>query len=294
MSDLQMEIWTVLRMVQWGTEYFRKKRVDSPRLTIELMLAHVLGLKRFDLYMQFDRPLVEEELVPLRDMVKRRGGGEPLQYILGEAAFHGRVFQVRPGVLIPRPETELLVDEALRRSQPLRCLDVGTGSGCIAITVALERPGTEVTAIDVSEDALSIARENAARLGAGHVDFHRIDFFNNAGMSRLGSFDLVISNPPYIAAAEVPELQMEVRDHEPRIAVTDGGDGLNFYRRMVQLAPALLRSDGSIFVELGFGQAQEVRRLFGTAGFETDVYSDLEKVERILRARRPVKGESVL
>lgn len=289
-----MEIWTILRMVQWGTEYFRKKRVDSPRLTIELLLAHVLGLKRFDLYMQFDRPLLEEELSPLRELVKRRAAGEPLQYVLGEAPFHGRTFLVRPGVLIPRPETEILVDEALRRTQALRCLDVGTGSGCIAITVAAERPGTEVTAIDISEQALKIARENALRLKAEHVDFHCIDFFDNARMSALGSFDLIISNPPYIAETEVAELQREVRDHEPRIAVTDGGDGMAFYRQFAQLAPSLLRREGELFLELGYNQATEVRKLFEQAGFEVDLYTDLDRIERILRARRPDTSASVL
>lgn len=289
-----MEIWTILRMVQWGTEYFRKKRVDSPRLTIELLLAHVLGLKRFDLYMQFDRPLLEEELSPLRELVKRRAAGEPLQYVLGEAPFHGRTFLVRPGVLIPRPETEILVDEALRRTQALRCLDVGTGSGCIAITVAAERPGTEVTAIDISEQALEIARENALRLKAEHVDFHCIDFFDNARMSALGSFDLIISNPPYIAETEVAELQREVRDHEPRIAVTDGGDGMAFYRQFAQLAPSLLRREGELFLELGYNQATEVRKLFEQAGFEVDLYTDLDRIERILRARRPDTSASVL
>lgn len=294
MTGQQMEIWTVLRMVQWGTEYFRKKRVDSPRLTIELLLAHVLGLKRFDLYMQFDRPLLEEELAPLREMVKRRAAGEPLQYILEEAPFHGRMFLVRPGVLIPRPETELLVDEALRRTQALRCLDVGTGSGCIAVTVAAERPGTEVIAIDVSEKALEIARENAARLGTDHIDFRRVDFFNDAEVAALGSFDLIISNPPYIAEADVADLQREVRDHEPRIAVTDGGDGLAFYRRFARLAPTLLRREGTMFLELGYDQAAGVRALFEQAGFEVDIYTDLNRIDRILRARRPDTSASVL
>lgn len=275
-----------MRMIEWGTSYFRQKRIDSPRLTIELMLTHVLGLKRFDLYMQFDRPLVETELEKLRGMVKRRAAYEPLQYILEEAEFHGRTFKVRPGVLIPRPETELLVDEALRRTRSLRCLDVGTGSGCIAVTVALERPETEVVAIDVSEEALQIAQENAQSLGAERVEFRQIDFLSDESLGSLGSFDLIISNPPYVSGGEVSELQIEIRDHEPHIAVSDGADGLTFYRRFAAVGASMLRRDGEIFLELGYGMADAVGKMFEQAGFHVDIYTDFDRIERILRARK--------
>ncbi|MGE3801700.1 MAG: peptide chain release factor N(5)-glutamine methyltransferase [Candidatus Kapaibacterium sp.] len=286
MNPRQTEIWTVMRMIEWGTSYFRQKRIDSPRLTIELMLTHVLGLKRFDLYMQFDRPLVETELEKLRGMVKRRAAYEPLQYILEEAEFHGRTFKVRPGVLIPRPETELLVDEALRRTRSLRCLDVGTGSGCIAVTVALERPETEVVAIDVSEEALQIAQENAQSLGAERVEFRQIDFLSDESLGSLGSFDLIISNPPYVSGGEVSELQIEIRDHEPHIAVSDGADGLTFYRRFAAVGASMLRRDGEIFLELGYGMADAVGKMFEQAGFHVDIYTDFDRIERILRARK--------
>ncbi len=294
MNPRQTEIWTIIRMIEWGTSYFRKKRIDSPRLTIELIVAHVLELKRFDLYMQFDRPLAEEELAKLREMIKRRTAMEPLQYILEEAEFHGRTFTVRPGVLIPRPETELLVDEALRRTRSLRCLDVGTGSGCIAVTVALERPETEVVAIDLSEEALAIARENAARLGADRIDFRRMDLFDDAAIPSLGSFDLIISNPPYVSYGEMPELQAEVRDHEPRMAVTDGSDGLSFYRRFATLGSTLLRRDGEMFLELGYDMAAAVRSMFEEKGFDVEIYTDFDRIERILRARRKEESASPL
>ncbi len=294
MNQYQTEIWTVLRLVQWGTEYFKKKRVDSPRLTIELMLAHTLNMKRFDLYMQYDRPLLEDELATLKSMIQRRAAREPLQYILGEAHFHRRVFHVRPGVLIPRPETELLVDEALRRTKPLRCLDVGTGSGCIAITVALEHPETEVMAIDISEDALEIAKQNATELGAKHIEFRNLDIFNDEAVRAIGSFDLVISNPPYIADLEIQELQTEVRDHEPHVALSDGGDGLRFYRRLAALAPTLLRKKGEFFLELGYNQAKPVRKLFEEQNFSVEIYQDFEKTERILRAYHPETPSGVL
>jgi len=286
MNPKQMEIWTTMRLITWGADYFKQKGVDSPRLTMELMLSHVLKLTRFELYLQFDRPLTEPELAELRSMVKRRAMREPLQYILGEAHFYKRVFEVNPSVLIPRPETELLVEEALRRSHSLRCLDVGTGSGCIGITMALERPETEVVAIDVSEEALEVARRNAERLGARNISFERADFFDDMAVRSLGSFDLVISNPPYISSAEIPGLEPEVRDHEPSVALTDGADGFRFYHRFLEFAPRLLRDGASLFLEIGYGQARQLTTLFRGAGFEVDILTDLDRVERILWARK--------
>lgn len=290
MNSLQTEIWTILRLIQWGADYFKKKGVDSPRLTMELLLAHVLKLRRFDLYMQFDRPLNESELVALRELVKRRSAREPLQYIIGEAHFYRRAFEVTPAVLIPRPETEILVQEALRRSHALRCLDVGTGSGVIGITIALERPDTEIVAIDASAEALEVARRNAQRLGARNIVFEHVDLFDDEAVRRLGSFDLLVSNPPYVPDAEIATLEPEVRDHEPRIALTDGGDGYRFYRRFAELAPRLLRDEADVFLELGFGQAEAAARIFRGRGYEVDLLTDLEKVQRILWARTPGKN----
>jgi release factor glutamine methyltransferase len=283
----QTEIWTVMRLIAWGAEYFKKKGVDSPRLTMELMLSHVLGLTRFDLYLQFDRPLSEEELVTLRQMVKRRAAREPLQYILGEAHFYRRVFKVTPDVLIPRPETELLVEESLRRVQSLRCLDVGTGSGCIGITIVLERPETEVIAIDRSAPALALAQENAEKLGAKNITFQQVDIFDTEAVTALGSFDLVVSNPPYISASEMNALEPEVREHEPQVALTDNGDGYAFYRRFIELAPTLIRDGASLFLEIGYGQGPTLRRMFSDAGFTVDILTDLDRTERILWA---IKG----
>jgi release factor glutamine methyltransferase len=249
---------------------------------MELLLAHVLKMSRFELYMQFERPLAQTELATLRGMVKRRAMREPLQYVLGEAHFYKRAFEVNPAVLIPRPETELLVEEALRRGHSLRSLDVGTGSGCIGITVALERPETEVVAIDSSEEALDVARRNAERLGARNITFHRVDFFDDDAMRALGSFDLVVSNPPYIAATDIGTLEPEVRDHEPHGALTDGGDGLRFFRRFIEFAPWMLRDGSSLFMEIGYGQGGQLREMFTKAGFEVDVLTDLDRIDRIL------------
>ncbi len=290
----QTELWTVMRMIEWGGGYFREKRIDSPRLTIELMLAHVLQCTRFQLYLNFEQPLRQEELDELRDMIKRRIAREPLQYILGKASFYTREFVVRPGVLIPRPETEILVEEALRRTRPLRALDVGTGSGCIALTLALERPETEVVAIDRSEDAIEVARLNNERLDAVGVTLKVVDFFDDDAMSALGTFDLVISNPPYIPHGEVKGLQEEIRNHEPHPAVTDGGDGLAFYRRFSELADSLLRPSGEIFLEIGYGQGEAIRSLFTRKGYRVDIYNDLDKIERVVRVRQPDAVETVL
>jgi len=286
MDPNQTEIWTILRMLTWGSDYFKKKGVDSPRLTMELILAHVLGVTRFDLYMQFDRPLIASELDSLRSIVRRRAAREPLQYILGEAHFYKRRFEVNTSVLIPRPETELLVEEALRRASSLRCLDIGTGSGCIGITIALERPETEVVAIDASSDALDVARRNAERLGARNIEIRQVDIFDDEAVRTLGSFDLIISNPPYIPAGEMPSLDPEVRDFEPRLALTDNGDGFRFYHRFLELFPTLLRTPGNVFFELGYGQSKSVAQMFRSSGFEVDILTDLNRVERILWGRQ--------
>lgn len=286
MNPNQTEIWTILRLIQWGSDFFKQRGVDSPRLTMELMLAHVLKLTRFDLYMQFERPLTQTELAELRGMVKRRAMREPLQYILGETQFYKRTFEVNPAVLIPRPETELLVEEVLRRGHSLRALDVGTGSGCIGITIALERPESEVVAIDSSAEALEVARHNAERLGARNITFAHLDFFDDEGMRALGSFDLVVSNPPYIPAADLGTLEPEVRDHEPHGALTDGGDGYRFFRHFIELAPSLFREESSLFLEIGYGQGGRLGEMFRRAGFEVDLLTDLDRIERILWAQK--------
>jgi release factor glutamine methyltransferase len=286
MDPNQTEIWTIMRLITWGADYFKKKGIDSPRLTMELILSHLLKLSRFELYLQFDRPLTDVELVELRTMVKRRSAREPLQYILGEAHFFKRTFEVNPSVLIPRPETELLVQESLRRASTLRSLDVGTGSGCIGISIALERPEAEVVAIDSSAEAIELARRNAERLGARNIEFHQVDFFDDEAVRKLGSFDMVISNPPYISAEEIATLEPEVRDHEPRLALTDGADGFRFYHRFIELAPRLMRDQSNLFLEVGFGQAQQIASMFRNARFDVDILTDLDKVERILWARK--------
>ncbi len=278
-------VWTVRDLITWGQDYFGTKGVDSPRLTIDLLLCSVLGISRLDLYMQHDRPLTRDELAQLREYVTRRSQREPLQYILGRGDFYGLQFEVNPAVLIPRPETEILVDRCIRwikaTHTPLtRALDIGTGSGCIALAVAHHCPEPSWTCIDRSHEALDVARRNAQQLGLGErCTMQVLDILETVPP---GSFDVITMNPPYIAPEEIQTLDDEVRLHEPSIALTDNADGLTFYRRFIEIAPACLGPNGRAFIELGYGQADAVSALMRKGGLETIVVDDLAGIPRVL------------
>jgi release factor glutamine methyltransferase len=282
---------TVLEVIQRSSEFLARKGVESPRLQIELLLAHVLQMPRMKLYLNFERPLSEPEVETLRGLVKRRGEREPLQHIVGTACFCGLELEVNGDVLIPRPETELLAEQAaqfLSRLDPgsSTVLDFGTGSGCLAIALAVKSPEATVHALDVSEPALDVARRNAARHGvAGRIQFHSGD-----GWKALPgglSFDLIVSNPPYIPSAEIPTLDPEVRDHDPMVALNGGGDGLDFYRRLAAGAVSLLKPGGKLMVELGDGQSAAVSGLLEEQGWSVEsIQKDYTAQERILIARR--------
>jgi len=280
---------TVLEVIRRSAEYLESKGVDSPRLQIELLLAHVLKAPRLKLYLDFDRQLSVGELETLRAMVKRRGEREPLQYILGTTSFCGIEISVTPAVLIPRPETELLVEQASaflasRGDQAATVLDFGTGSGCIAIAIARKFSACAVHAIDASEDALQIARANAER-AAAKVHFSRGSAIDDLTSPR--NFDLVVSNPPYIPDGEVETLQPEVRDYEPRLALGGGREGLDFYRMIASQARGRLATNGKVIVELGHGQEAAARAIFAGEGwFVEAVVKDYGGTPRILIARR--------
>ena len=259
---------TVLEVIQRSTAFLAKKGVDSPRLQTELLLAHQLKLPRMQLYLNFERVLTKAELDSFRELIKRRGEREPLQQILGSTSFCGLELAVTPDVLVPRPETELLAEQgwtflhsSTLNSQPSTALDLGTGSGCLAVALAHKAPAAQVWATDISPDALEIARQNASRLGlAEHIRFLEGDRF---GPLPAGTqFDLLISNPPYIPTAEIPTLQAEVRDHEPHRALDGGPDGLAFYRLFAAEAAPWLKPAGKVMLELGDGQADSIRALF--------------------------------
>lgn len=297
--------WTILKLLDWTTDYFTEHGVPSPRLDAELLLSEILKLKRIDLYLNFDKPVAAPDLARFKTLIQRRGQREPLQHILGHADFFGRRFSVTPEVLIPRPETEQLVAKALEwvdaHPNATRVLDFGTGSGCIAITLALERPNLRVTAEDVSEAALAVARKNAEMLGAAIILRHpRSEFQILAGTQSSGvtsgsppalyshcgddKFDLIISNPPYIPSDEIAALQPEVSQFEPHLALDGCKDGLAFYRRLLQDAPALLKPGGELAVEIGLGQRAAIADIASATGcWQTaKCHTDLSGTERIL------------
>ncbi|MFB0515303.1 MAG: peptide chain release factor N(5)-glutamine methyltransferase [Candidatus Neomarinimicrobiota bacterium] len=282
--------WRVIDLIKWGAQYFSDRKIDNARLEVEWLLAHQLGLQRVDLYIQHDRLLSADELAGFKAMMKRRVNGEPFQYILGKAPFYGRDFKVTPAVMIPRPESEVLIQVLRQGPPPASILDVGTGCGCLAITAALLYPGAHVLAVDISPEALNLARENAEGLGAGNVGFQQVDVLADVQSlfdeDQGDGFDAILCNPPYVAAEEVPALQREIREHEPLAAVTDGADGLTHFRRLAQIGPEILRPGGRLIVEIGGSpQAEPVGAIFEGSGAEVTLHKDLQGDARVYAVR---------
>ena len=279
------ERWTVLKILQWTADYFAGKEIASARLEAELLLAATLDMDRVGLYVNFERPLDSSELAAFREQVQRRAKGEPVQYILGETEFWSLPFTVSPAVLIPRADTEVLVEEALSRIEgPVHLLDVGTGSGAIAVAMAHEKPEIQVTALDCSEEALHVARGNAERNGVAE----RVSCL--AGdLAELppGPFAMVVSNPPYVPTADCEQLMTEVRDHEPRLALNGGEDGLTAYRQLTSQSGEILLPGGWLLVEVGIGQAEDVVALFEAAGLaEIKSHDDYAGIPRVVAGRK--------
>jgi release factor glutamine methyltransferase len=275
----------IIDVINKTTPYFEQHGIESARLTIELLLAHLLNKRRLDLYLEFERDLDESTLTRLREMVKRRLTGEPLQYITGEAEFCGLKFAVDRRVLIPRPETELLVEVVRKRFKPPgTVVDVGTGSGCIAVALAKQLPDVEVWAIDLSDDALTVARANADRHGVEEkIRFLPGDLLVKLSDSR--AVDVIVSNPPYIAAGDLATLPKEVRDFEPARALAAGEDGLEIIRRLAMSARRVLKSSGFLALEIGAGQRAAVEKLLQAEGFVVEeVLKDLQGHERTIVA----------
>jgi release factor glutamine methyltransferase len=244
----------VLDVMQSTTVYFKKRRIDSPRLNAEHLLAHVLGRKRLELYLEFERELSESELAPLRELVRRRGEGEPLQHLLGTVEFCGHVFLCDKRALVPRPETEELVEllKSEIRNPESEILDVGTGSGVIALSLAMEFPEAKISGIDISEDALDLARENAARLNLRD----RVRFFKSNLLENIdGIFDVIVADLPYIAAQDRQTLSREVL-HDPEVALFAGGQGAELIRALIDQAPVRLRPGGVLALEIGLDQSE--------------------------------------
>lgn len=289
------KVWTILEMLQWGTSYLAEKGFDESRLTIELLLSHVLRLQRIQLYTNFEKPLTHAELTSFKILLQRRLQHEPLQYIIGTTEFMGREFLVDKRVLIPRPETEVLAEVTVRYAKEnfpslsSKILDIGTGSGCLAVTCAAMIENAVVTAFDISKDAIDVARSNAERNGVGDkIAFLVRDVFTTVAADFPGKFHLVISNPPYISKSEFDGLQPEIRKFEPSSATTDGNDGLSFYRRIASIAHSLLESNGAVIIEHAYNQASAVQEIFRNAGWESlDSVRDYSGNPRCIVAKLP-------
>ncbi|MGI8603417.1 MAG: peptide chain release factor N(5)-glutamine methyltransferase [Verrucomicrobiales bacterium] len=281
---------TVLEVLQSGAAFLGRKGVEQSRLNMEHLLAHVLGLKRLELYLQFDRPLAESELAPLRSLIERRAGGEPLQHVLGTVEFSRHVFRCDRRALVPRLETEELVEKVMARlkraAQPPRSImDMGCGSGVIGLSLACGFPEARVTLVDISPEALELARENAQALGIldGRVGIVESDLFER--VPKHLRFEAVVANLPYIPASEIPNLSREVR-HDPLRALEGGEAGTEIIERFVRAVPEFLEGNGLVALEVGFGQGKTVSVAFEQAGWSSiDLLKDLAGRERFVFAR---------
>jgi release factor glutamine methyltransferase len=286
-----MPDWTIRALMEWTEKHFQQKQIESPRLEAQLLLAHALNCKRVELYTRWDEIVGDEGRDRFRELVKRRSEGCPAMYLIGRREFYTLEFEVTPAVLIPRPETELLVAETVKRIKELpapRVLDIGTGSGCIAIAIAHRVKTAQVTAIDVSADALAVANRNAVK----HNVAERLTFLLGDLCAPLSDdcFDAIASNPPYVAESEWAALPSHIRDHEPRLALDGGPDGFAVYDRLIPQLPRHLKPGGYALLEIGGTQDQGVReRIEAVAELEwIATILDDNKLPRVVTARRRI------
>ena len=282
---VSLQIMTVLEVLQSTTDYFKKHKIENPRLNAEHLLAHVLGRTRMELYLEFERALGETELRPLRELVRRRGQGEPLQHLLGTVEFCGLIFAVDQRAMIPRPETEQLVELIAKCQVPsanCRIVDVGIGSGVIALSLAAKFPGATIYGVDVSEDALQLARENAKRLGlSDRIQFLKSDLLRNLDER----FNLIVANLPYVATRDRQSLSREVL-HDPEVALFGGERGDELIHRLIEQAPSRLRPSGLLALEVGLGQAEAISGLLTKKNYhDIESKNDYLGVKRFLFAR---------
>lgn len=278
---------TVLESIKLSEEYLQKKGIESPRINAELLLAGILNCNRLDLYLKFDQPLSEKEKTLYRNYIARRGKKEPLQYILGKVDFFGLKLKVNNSVLIPRPETELLVEyilNDLNSNEEISVLDIGSGSGNISIALAKSLPHAEITGMDISNAAIEIAKQNAKINDiTENINFIQADIFLELPNGIKKKYDVIVSNPPYVSVEEFETLQSEIKDYEPSIAVTDYEDGLKFYKRIIELSGGLLNSGGKIYFELAEGQSGKVHEILQKYNFKNiKIKKDYSGIDRII------------
>lgn len=281
---------TVLEAIKLSTEYLEKKGIDSPRTNAELLLAGVLDCKRLDLYLSYDRPLDETEKLNYRTYISKRGNFEPLQYILGSSEFYGLKIIVDPSVLIPRPETEILIETIInnyKSGENISILDIGTGSGNIPVALAKNISGCRLTSIDISGEALKTAVLNAELHEIkDRINFLNMDVFSNE-IYNIGNYDILVSNPPYVEKEEMKNLQKEIVNYEPFNAVTDGADGYSFYSRICEVASELLNLNGNLFFEIGIGQAAKVEEIMKSYNFtDIKIIKDYQNIDRVIYGER--------
>lgn len=277
---------TVLEAINLSTEYLKNKNIESPRINAEQLLSYVLKRKRLEIYLSFDKPLSEDEIKMYRELIRRRSTAEPLQYIIGSVEFYGLDIKVTRDVLIPRPETEILVEKIIEnvdKELKTNILDIGTGSGNIAVSLAKNLGNSFVTGIDISREALEIAAANSRMNGTEEkVIFKELNILD-PGFIFEEKFDIIVSNPPYVSVNEYPELRPELTVYEPRIALTDENDGLNFYRFITANANKYLKNNGRLFFEIGQGQSGPVKKMFEDNHFsDITLYKDYANIERVI------------
>ncbi len=285
------EQWTILKLIKWTADYLSKKGIDTARLDAELMLAYLLKIDRTRLYMNFDQPLNKDELANFKKLLERRAKHEPLQYITGQQEFWSLPFKVSPSVLIPRPETELLVEESMKElsksfpeDESIEILDIGTGSGALAAALASEIKGAKVTGVDISPQAVKIARENIETNNlSSSVNIMEGDLFEPVKDKK---FHLIVSNPPYIPKGDLKDLQPEVAGFEPLSALDGGDDGLDYYRRIIPESLKHLIPGGWLMLEHGIGQSDDIISIFK----EKDAFTDIESINDLAGIDRVVKG----
>jgi release factor glutamine methyltransferase len=276
--------WRIIDLINWGTDRFAEKGISNARREMEWFLCDILDSQRIDLYIQFEDLLHENDLIKLRQMVQRRLSGEPFQHILGKGSFYARDFRVDNNVLIPRPETELLIERLKARGKVNSLLDIGTGTGCIAITASLEKLAENLFATDSSVSALSVAKENMKIFNVTNVQMAVHNFLHNRFKSK---FDVAVSNPPYISVDDMSFLQKEVKDYDPSSALTDNADGLSFYRRFAEQFDNLLISGGVLLLEFGGnGQKDDIEKIFNGGGLKAEFFKDLQKKWRVVEVYR--------
>jgi release factor glutamine methyltransferase len=291
---VQEKVWTVLDLIKWGADYLTEKGFDEARLNVELLLSATLGLKRFDLYVKHDQPLKKDELERFKALLKRRLAHEPIQYILGKTNFYSIEMKVDRRALIPRPETETLVESVIKlcktylsQKDELHILDIGTGSGCIDVALAKFVKNSRIISIDKSKDALDLANENAKLTKTEEqIRFLQADLLNLDENAFERKFDIIVSNPPYVSELAFKTLAADIKEFEPVDALSDGADGLTFFKKISRMARLLLNPGGYVFVETSFDQAKEVEEIFceaGGSGVQTS--KDLSGIDRVISAR---------